>query len=112
MDRHEVPTHLDIEDHLFWGLTMPRLFGVVATLGAAYGLHSRFPWEHLPLPDSWRTAVRWAAPLLLAVVGLSLSLVRPSGRPLASWLADILLFALGPRAYLGNIGPKEGDGRS
>ena len=104
MERHEVPTHLDVEDRLFWGLTMPPLFGVLATLGTAYGLYARVPWEAFGLGES---AVRWAAPATVAVLGIGLFVLRPGGRPVASWLAHAIAFVLRPRRFTGSVFPGE-----
>ena len=99
MERHEVPTHLDVEDRLFWGLTLPRFFGLMATLSAAYGIYARFPWDRLGLIESWEDGLRLGVPIGMALLGLSISLIRPSGRSLATWVMDIARFSLGPRQY-------------
>ena len=99
MDRHEVPTHLDVEDRLFWGLTLPRFFGLMAALSAAYGIYARFPWDRLGLVESWEGGLRLGFPIGIAALGLALSLIRPSGRSLAAWTLDIARFAFSPRRY-------------
>src|SRR3989337_17686 len=72
MDRHEIPTHLNVEDKAFGGLTMRQLMTAAVGLALAYGAASEPP---LPVP------VRLiAAGLVLAAVAL-LALWRPAGRP-------------------------------
>jgi hypothetical protein len=40
MDRHEIPTHLNVEDKAFAGLTMRQLMTVAIGLAVAYGAAS------------------------------------------------------------------------
>ena len=47
MDRHEIPTHLNVEDKAFAGLTMRQLMTVAIALALAYGAASEPP---LPVP--------------------------------------------------------------
>ena len=72
MDRHEIPTHLNVEDKAFAGLTMRQLMTAAIGLALAYGAVSEPP---LPVP------VRLiAAGLVLAAVAL-LALWRPREVP-------------------------------
>ena len=88
MDRHEIPTHLNVEDKAFAGLTMRQLMTVAIGLALAYGAASEPP---LPVP------VRLiAAGLVLAAVAL-LALWRPAGRPLEDWAFVLLRYWAIPR---------------
>ena len=83
MDRHEIPTHLNVEDKAFGGLTMRQLMTAAVGLALAYGAASEPP---LPVP------VRLiAAGLVLAAVAL-LALWRPAGRPLEDWAFVLLRY--------------------
>jgi hypothetical protein len=88
MDRHEIPTHLNVEDKAFAGLTMRQLMTAAIGLALAYGAASEPPWP---------MAVRLvAAGLVLAAVAL-LALWRPAGRPLEDWGFVLLRFWALPR---------------
>ena len=88
MDRHEIPTHLNVEDKAFAGLTMRQLMTAAVGLGLAYGAVSEPPF---PLPLRLI-----AAGLVLAAVAL-LALWRPAGRPLEDWAFVLLRYWSVPR---------------
>jgi hypothetical protein len=88
MDRHEIPTHLNVEDKAFAGLTMRQLMTAAIGLALAYGTASEPPW-----PMALRLV---AAGLVLAAVAL-LALWRPAGRPLEDWGFVLLRFWALPR---------------
>ncbi len=88
MDRHEIPTHLSVEDKAFAGLTMRQLMTAAVGLGLAYGAVSEPP---IPLPLRLI-----AAGLVLAAVAL-FALWRPAGRPLEDWAFVLLRYWAVPR---------------
>ncbi len=88
MDRHEIPTHLNVEDKAFAGLTMRQLMTAAVGLGLAYAAVSEPP---VPLP--LRLV---AAGLVLAAVAL-VALWRPAGRPLEDWAFVLLRYWAVPR---------------
>jgi len=88
MDRHEIPTHLNVEDKAFAGLTMRQLMTAAVGLGLAYGAVSEPP---VPLPLRLI-----AAGLVLAAVAL-VALWRPAGRPLEDWAFVLLRYWSIPR---------------
>jgi hypothetical protein len=75
--RHEVPTHLNVEDKLLLGLSVRQFTVLLAGASAAYGI--------------WSGAPDWPAPLLyglvatVAVAAAGLAFVRPLGRGLEEW---------------------------
>ena len=75
MQRHEVPTHLNIEDKAFAGLTMRQLMVAIIGLALAYSAMSQAP---LPL------AVRLAAGATVLLMTAAISLWQPAGRSLES----------------------------
>ena len=88
MNRYEIPTHLNVEDKAFAGLTMRQLLTAAVGLALAYGAASE---PVLPMP------VRlMAAGLVLVAVAL-LALWRPAGRPLEDWAFVLLRFWAIPR---------------
>lgn len=76
MQRHEVPTHLNIEDKAFAGLTMRQLMVAIIGLALAYSAMSEAP---LPL------AIRLAAGATVLLVTAAISLWQPAGRSLEDW---------------------------
>ena len=81
--RHEIPTHLDVADKAFGGLTMRQLLTAAIGLALAYGAAS-----DLPVPLSVRLVIA-ATVLVLTVV---LALWRPAGRPVEDWVFVLLRF--------------------
>ena len=88
MNRHEIPTHLNVEDKAFAGLTMRQLMTAAVGLGLAYGVASEPP---LPI------AIRFAAAGVVLVLVALLALWRPAGRPLEDWAFVLLRYWAVPR---------------
>jgi hypothetical protein len=88
VNRHEIPTHLNVEDKAFAGLTMRQLLTAAVGLGLAYGAASE-----LPLPMPLRLT---AAGLVLIAVALA-ALWRPADRPLEDWAFVLLRYWAVPR---------------
>jgi hypothetical protein len=86
---HEVPTHLDVEDKVLFGLTVRQFLYLLVGSSASYSL-----WEQsIGLGEAPRATL---VGLCLAVT-LAVALVRPAGRALEEWLAAALVFAASPR---------------
>ncbi len=76
--QHEIPTHLNVEDKLLFGLTMRQFLYVLVGASLAYGL-----WEHtLGAP----TPARLGASITCLLLAGLLALARPFGRALEEWL--------------------------
>jgi hypothetical protein len=88
VDRHEIPTHLNVEDKAFGGMTMRQLMTLAVGLGLAYGAASGLP---LPVP-----AQATIAGLVLAGVAVA-ALWRPGGRPFEDWAFVLLRYWAMPR---------------
>ncbi len=76
--RHEIPTHLNIEDRALYGLTIRQVMYLI--VGAAGGYELWNQWPALPLLVR---ALLVAQPLVLALI---VALLRPHGRSLDDWL--------------------------
>ena len=87
--RHEIPTHLNVEDTVLLGLTARQLGTLMAC--AALGYRVWVQWPALPMP------VRAALVGACLLVGLALALVRPGGRPLEHWALAGLAYLAAPR---------------
>src|SRR5262245_57861267 len=94
--RHEIPTHLNVEDKLLFGLTMRQFLYILVGSSVAYNL-----WEQtadLPAP------MHVGIPAICALVGLAMALLRPLGRPLEEWLFAAALYIGRPRKSSWRIG--------
>jgi hypothetical protein len=86
---HEVPTHLNVEDKVLFGLTVRQFLYVLVGSSASYAV-----WQQtLQLGDGVRTVVVG----LCVALTLAFALVRPAGRALEEWLVAALMFAASPR---------------
>jgi hypothetical protein len=87
--QHEIPTHLNVEDKVLFGLTVRQFLYVLVGASVSYGL-----WNQMPeAPFALRVSIVGACLLLTA----ALVLVRPHGRPLEEWLLAACAYAAIPR---------------
>jgi hypothetical protein len=86
---HEVPTHLNVEDRVLFGLTARQFLYVLVGSSASYAF-----WDQtLGLGE----ALRVASVAVSLATTLAFALVRPADRPLEEWLAAALAYAATPR---------------
>ncbi len=86
---HEVPTHLNVEDKVLFGLTVRQFLYMLVGSSVTYTW-----WEQSAgLPD----AARIAMAALCVILTLAFALLRPADRPLEEWLAAALVYAASPR---------------
>lgn len=86
---HEIPTHLDVEDKVVFGLTVRQLLYLMVGFSLGYGL-----WDQPSvLPETVRLGLAGACVLAAALFAL----VRPLGRPLEQWLVAGVCFLAIPR---------------
>jgi hypothetical protein len=103
VNRHEIPTHLNVEDKAFAGMTMRQLMTVAVGLGLSYGAASGLP---LPVPGQAAIAV-----VVLAAVAV-VALWRPGGRPFEDWAFVLLRYWAIPRIAVWRtrkLAPEESD---
>ena len=87
---HEIPTHLNVQDRLFLGLTARQALFLMVGLSAGYGL-----WEQWPtLPTPLRMGLAGACVLVAAVFALW----QPGRRPIEEWCFAALHYAATPKA--------------
>jgi hypothetical protein len=86
---HEVPTHLNVEDKVLFGLTVRQFLYVLVGSSVAYTL-----WEQ---SAGFVDAARLCIGALCVAVTLAFALLRPADRPLEEWLAAALVYAASPR---------------
>ena len=97
--RHEIPTHLNVEDKAFIGLSVRQLMNLIVGLSTAYAIWN--DWPGLPLP------VRAAMAGACLIVALALTLIRPGGRPLEEWAFVALHYVATPKTSVWR--PREPD---
>ena len=84
MSQHEVPTHLNVEDRVIFGLTARQFLYMLVGSSTTYAL-----WDQLgTLP----TPARAACVGLCMAVTLAFALLRLGGRSLEEWLFAALLY--------------------
>lgn len=90
--RHEIPTHLGVEDRIVAGLTTPQLLVLLAAGCAAYAA-----WQDTTaLPHGMRLLLGGA----IVVSALIAALVRPHGQSLLLWVLVLLRYLVVPRVCL------------
>lgn len=119
--RHELPTHLQVEDHLIAGLTVRQTLLLSAGLSVSYSL-----WRHLAgvqlsiqatlapahvagLAALLALAVRLALAALPAGAFALIALARPADRPLEEWLVIVLRYMTLPKTLIWRSAEAIGD---
>jgi hypothetical protein len=88
---YEIPTHLQVEDALFAGLTPRQLLRLVTGASVAYAV-----WDQLTfLPTALRAGVTATA----VVLGVVFAVVHPGGRPLDQWVLAGIVFLVSPKHW-------------
>jgi len=87
--RHEIPTHLNVEDRVALGLSVRQVLYLLVGLASAYGAWNQ--WD--ALPDGARAAL--AATCL--VVAAAVALCRPGQRGLDEWVIAVLRYVTIPK---------------
>ena len=113
MQRHEIPTHLEVEDKILGTLTVRQLLFLAVGLSLSYGLWGLLhqlavsPGQYLPIVAQIALA---AIPALCTLV---LALAQPGGRPLEEWLLAIARYAGQPKVCIWRpLADDEGDGEA
>jgi len=88
MEPVKVPQHLEIEDVLVFGLSAADLLWLAGGLLVGW-------WIVLNLPAPFPLQLAAAAPA--AIAGSVLGPARLAGRPVRTWMAELLAFAARPR---------------
>lgn len=88
MHKHEIPTHLEVEDRILGSLTTRDALYLLVGAAAAYGFGTE-----PALAQPWRLGLAASS----AVLACFFALVRLDGRPLDSWLYATVAFIATPR---------------
>jgi hypothetical protein len=101
--RHEIPTHLEVEDRILFGLTLRQGIVVLVGLSIGYSLYAQL--GNLPWPDGGAgghppLVLRVAVAFLPALLALAVAVVQPAGRPLEEWLFALTRYAALPKRYI------------
>lgn len=87
--QHEIPTHLNVQDKLIFGLTMRQFLYLLVGCSIAYSL-----WEQMAGAPS---PLRIGLSTLCLLIAAALALVQPFDRPLEEWLLAGVVYASRPR---------------
>ena len=87
--RHEIPTHLGVEDKAYFGLSVRQVMVLTIGCSGAYGLWNQ--WPDVPMP------VRVGIAVVMVLASVVLALVRPAGRGLEEWAFVGLHYAAIPK---------------
>ncbi len=87
--RHEIPTHLNVEDKAFFGLSVRQVLFLVSGLSASYALWSQ--WPELP------AALRLGLAAATLIGAIAFVLVHPGRRGLEEWAFVALHYAATPK---------------
>ena len=99
--RHEIPTHLAVEDRVLAGLTMPQL---LVLLGGGSGAYAA--WQHVTVLDAGARLTLAGAILTSAAAA---ALFRPQGHSVFAWTHRLGRYHAMPRLLLWR---PEADGRA
>ncbi|MGI9148534.1 MAG: PrgI family protein [Chloroflexota bacterium] len=86
---HEVPTHLDVEDRVLFGLTVRQFLYLLVGSSASYAVWDQTLW----LADTLRAV----CVVVCLATTLAFALVRPDGRSLEEWAVAALMYVAVPR---------------
>jgi hypothetical protein len=86
---HEVPTHLNVEDKVVFGLTVRQFLYVLVGSSTSYAL-----WDQA---TALGEPVRDAVVALSVLTTLAIALLRPADRALEEWLAAAVVYACSAR---------------
>ncbi len=89
LTRHEIPTHLNVEDKALFGLSVRQVMFLIVGVSLAYGLWNELPDLILPL--------RLGMAIIVFLVFAAVALFRPGQRPIEEWLFVVAHYALVPR---------------
>jgi hypothetical protein len=105
LPRHEVPTHLHVEDRVFFGFMTVRHVLVLA--GGCFFAMGAVLSPPLPLPEF----LRYFCAVIIGAATLAVAFVEPDGRKMEEWLLAFVRFQLTPRiAVWRPCGDEIGDG--
>ena len=86
---HEVPTHLDVEDRVVFGLTVRQFLYLLVGSSASYAL-----WDQL---GGTPLVARVGCIGVCLMTTLAFALLRWGGRPLEEWIVAGLIYLATPR---------------
>ncbi|HVA86960.1 MAG TPA: PrgI family protein [Candidatus Saccharimonadales bacterium] len=89
LKRHEIPTHLNVEDRAFYGLSVRQVMYLTVGCALSYGLWNQ--WPDLPV------AARLALAATCFLLAVALAFIRPAGRGFEEWAIVALRYVAVPK---------------
>lgn len=106
LERHEIPTHLEVEDRLVLGLTLRQALFILAGLSASYTVFTQL--HSVPfLANAHLVVLRLFVAFLPSLVALVSAVVQPAGRPIEEWVFVLTRYAAVP--HISVWGPRSSD---
>ena len=93
--RHEIPTHLNVEDRAFYGLSVRQFMYLMVGAAGGYGMWNQ--WPELPAAARLAVALSWFA------IAAAFALIRPSGRGLEEWAFVAMHYLAVPKRAVWHI---------
>lgn len=97
MYRHNIPIHLDQQDHLLVGLTARQVLLVGCGASLSYTL---FNTTASLIPSLWGLILGAALAIFILCSSLLVSFLRPKGREIEQWAIIALLYLASPKIFL------------
>ncbi|MGD9893044.1 MAG: PrgI family protein [Dehalococcoidia bacterium] len=97
--RHEIPTHLNVEDKVLYGLSVRQVMYLTVGCAAGYAIWNQ--WPDLAL------VIRLGLAVACLALAAAIALVRPHGRGLEEWVFVALHYLAVPKVTVWR--PREPD---
>ena len=99
--RHEIPTHLEVQDRFIGNLTTRQLLYLGIGAAVSYGAWINF--HHILL-------LGWGLAILVALLALVVSFARPQGRDMEDWVIVMIRYSTMPKRCVWRRRPRSGKG--
>lgn len=98
--RQELPTHLEVEDRILFGLTLRQ--GIIALVGLSIGYMAFAQSGQLPWPTTSEgghppLALRIVVASIPPLLALAVAVIQPMGRPLEEWVFALVRYVSLPK---------------
>ncbi len=102
--KHKIPIHLEVADHIVFGLSARQLLVMGAGLATGYLI-----WTDLGFLNTtqWGLLINGLCSLIPALLGIICAFIRPAARGLEEWALVWFVYLCLPRRYQWSLLPEE-----